>query len=153
MEKNIENCDFFIENERFKPLIMHYARRLKSKTALADLWAFLWELEATKDLPSDNYISVCIRNEFIRLSRLNVKQKFAELFDLPCYDNDRDFWLDIETAFKRLTSKENCTLRLHYMGGYSVSDIAKLSNISRQAVDKNRRRGLEKIRAFLGEKY
>lgn len=153
MMKNEEKSDFFAENERFKPLIAFYARRLKSDTAAADLWAFLWELLTYKKPPNDRYVAVCLRNEYIRMSRAETKENNAPLYSVAFFDRPLEIMIDIGRAFKKITQKQEEVLRLHYSGGYSISDISKLTGVSRQAVNQNRKKGLLKLRDILGEKY
>ena len=148
-----EKNTFFTENERFSRLIRFYARRLNEVSAADDLWGFLWILKATAKKPlTDNYIAVCLRNEFIRMSKAKAALPLCvadftsfglATVDKPCIT------MDIEKAFESLSLKESEILRLHYVGGYSIDELSKIKKISRQAINKTKLNGLNKMRIKL----
>lgn len=140
-----EKSDFFRENRQFLPLIRYYANRLKSETVDVDLWEFLWLLQAKKQPPSDNYVAVCLRNEYIRISK-NIPKYCALDFEISVYDRGLDTKIDLKNALFRLTKKERETIILLYYYGFSVDEIGTLHGVSRQAVNKTKNRALERLR-------
>lgn len=146
-----EKNTFFTENARFSRLIDYYARRLKDPCAKADLWGFLWILLATaKRGLNDRYIAVCLRNEWLRMSREQTRAPICcddfSRFGFSFAEKPIEMLCDIANAFKELTEKESAVLRLHYVGGYSIDEVAKLNKITRQAVNKTKLCGIEKMR-------
>ena len=151
MTKFNKNCDFFAENERFSRLIKYYAKRIKCDSAELDLWEFLFFLlKSERGIINDNYIAVCLRNEYIRLSKkvTSEREKICEInLDIATvYDGCFDGNIDIKKALFRLTDKERETIILHYYQGYSLKEIARAHGVSRQAVNTTKNRALEKLR-------
>lgn len=145
----IKNMDFFEENERFCRLIKHYSLKGKSKEIEADLWAFLWEFYQRKPRPpSDNYIAVSIKNEFLRLINFNKKSNVNEQFLPPCV-YDFDFFIDFKCALFQLSDRERECFFLNVVYGFSVYEIAAFFEITPQAVCKNKNRALTKLRKIL----
>lgn len=137
---------FFEENSRFSGLIRYYAKKLKTDTAEADLWGFLWLLfSREKQPPSDNYVAVCLRNEYIRISK-NIPKYCALDFEIAASDRGLDIKIDLKNALLRLTKKERETIILFYYYGFSVEEIGTLHGVSRQAVNQTKNRALEKLR-------
>lgn len=137
---------FFEENKRFSRLIKYYAKKLKSDTAEADLWSFLWLLLGRdKKPPNDKYIAVCLRNEYIKIYK-NTPNYCSLDFEVAVFDSDRDTKIDLEIALKKLTKKERETIKMFYYYGYSIEEIGKSQNVSRQSVNKTKNRALEKLR-------
>lgn len=140
---------FFGKNEQFSGLIKFYANRLKEPTAEADLWGFLFELEVTHTAPNDRYIAVCIRNEFIRLSKIEKKVPLPlEEISLTVGDRttDREFRLDFQKAFEQLTKVERRAITQQIFLGYSDKTASKINGTSRQNESRNKKRALEKLR-------
>jgi len=146
----MKKAPFYAENARFSRLIEHYARKLKTNSARCDLWGFLWILLATKQPPpSDRYIAVCLRNEYIRLSK--EKSRTVELLrDFAAGDStDFDLRLDLAAALRCLTENERRAVLLTTMQGYTAADVATMLGISRQAVNQCKLRGFAKMRLLL----
>ena len=151
MTKFNENCDFFAENERFSRLIKYYAKRIKSDSAELDLWEFLFFLlKSERGNTNDNYIAVCLRNEYIKLSKkvTSEREKFCEInLDIAAvYDGCFEGNIDIKKALFRLTKNERETIILHFYKGYSLKEIARAHGVSRQSVNKTKNRALDKLR-------
>ena len=143
------NTDFFIENARFLPLIKYYAKKIKDVETENDLISFLYLLFCRKEKPpNDKYIAVCIRNEYIRLSK--NKFVFAPFVDIKG-DNyiDLDLKIDIKNAFLGLTEKEKRVIFLHFYCGYSIENIAEKSLVSRQNINKIKNNALNKMRKII----
>lgn len=147
-----EKSDFFIENERFSKLIKFYSRKADEKEIEADLWVYLWFLRQKKPgPPNDNYIAVCLRNEYIKLSKFYDSLKNFERDYPPVINKLRNFeiLIDLKNALNCLSEKEkNCFILKDYYG-FSVYEIAVFFRITPQAVSKNRLRAIKKLRVFL----
>lgn len=131
-----------MENQRFSALIRYYSQRLRDPHAEGELWGFLWILLATHSPPNDRYIAVCIRNEYIRLSK--AENKTARLIEYGRCD-------DLDLRISVISAIENCTetqrkylLALAY--GFSVDEVSRLYCCSRQAVNQAKIRCREKLR-------
>lgn len=137
---------FFEENERFSRLIKYYAKKLKSDTAEADLWSFLWLLLGReKKPPNDKYIAVCLRNEYIKLYK-NTPNYCSLDFEIAVLDSERDIKIDLKSALQKLTKKERETIILFFFYGFSIDEVGNYQGVSRQAVNKTKNRALEKLR-------
>lgn len=148
----MKKSDFYEKNARFSHFIAYYGRLLKYQNASYDLWSFLWELHnARGETLTDEYIRTCVYHEYIRLSKIETKNKLWELLesDVCAPVIDTDLKLDIATAFDRLTRKEQEVLRLSLNFGYSGQEIANIKKCTRQAVCKMRSSALKKMRALL----
>ena len=148
-----ENNAFFVQNERFAGLIKFYARRLKGENALYDLWDFLFELLAGAKKPlSDRYIAVCLRNEWIRMSKaesalpIPVEEIYSSSEEVIKIDFMIDFKIDFSAALMVLTAKEKEVISLHFFYGFSIREIAKHKKLSTVAVNETKLRALKKLR-------
>lgn len=131
-----------MENQRFSALIRYYAQRLRDPHAEGELWGFLWLLLATHSPPNDRYIAVCIRNEYLRLSK--AENKTAQLFEAGRCD-DLDLRISVKMAIENCTETQKKYLSgLNY--GYSVDELAQHFKCSRQAVNQAKNRCREKLR-------
>ena len=130
-----------MENQRFSALIRYYAQRLRDPHAEDELWGFLWLLLATHSPPNDRYIAVCIRNEYIRLSK--AESKTAQLFEAGRCD-DLDLRISVKMAIENCTETQRKYMRA-LACGYSADEIGKLYGCSRQAVNQTKNRCREKL--------
>ena len=53
--------------------------------------------------------------------------------------------LKLKKGYERLTIKERNIISLYYLEGYKDEEIAKFSGISQQAVNKSRKKGINKL--------
>ena len=147
----VEKCAFFVENANFERLIKYYARKLKDPHAELELWGFLWIVKNTVGDKPDRYYAVCLRNEFIRLSKAKNGLSFiAEYwqFETQNFDNK----IAVTEALKRIPTRPREVLILHYYAGFSIEEIARFKGVSRQAVNKQKNNGLELLRVILLDK-
>lgn len=91
------------------------------------------------------YYAVCLRNEYIRLSK-----KEAEIVR-PI--EEADFYADalrnyVNEEIKKCTKKQQ-KVALALAQGYSITEISKAFGCSRQAVNKVRLRLREKLRDYV----
>lgn len=147
-----EKRDFFEENAQFKGLIKYYARKLFDPDAESDLWSFLCITKiVTGDKYPDKYYAVCLRNEYIRLSKVDNLLKgnlpFEDWEKAIEFDFDRK--IDIEKSMQGLTRSELSAIRFQFGLGYNVSECSEVLKISRQGFSKNRNRAFEKMKKML----
>lgn len=55
----------------------------------------------------------------------------------------------LHKAFKQLTNRQINILEFYYINGYNLSEIAKILNISQQAVSKTFRKALQKLKEYI----
>ena len=53
--------------------------------------------------------------------------------------------IDLEEGYERLTKREMKIITLYYLEGYKDEEIATFYGISQQAVNKSRKKGLNKL--------
>ena len=56
--------------------------------------------------------------------------------------------IDLEEGYERLTEREKKIISLYYLEGYKDEEIAKLYGINRQNVNRQRKRGISKLKIF-----
>ena len=56
--------------------------------------------------------------------------------------------IELEKGYKRLTKRERKIISLYYLEGYKDEEIAKLYGINRQNVNRQRKRGITKLKIF-----
>jgi RNA polymerase sigma factor for flagellar operon FliA len=56
--------------------------------------------------------------------------------------------IDLEKGYKLLTKREKNIIILYYLEGYKDEEIAKLYGINRQNVNRQRKRGITKLKIF-----
>lgn len=147
-----EKRDFFEENAQFSGLIRHYARKLHDPHAEGDLWSFLCIVKIlTESKKTDNYYAVCLRNQYIKLSKVENLLRGNLLFeDWEKWEEfDLDKKIDLAESVQGLSNAELSAVQLQYGLGYNVNECAMLLNVSRQGFTKNRKRALEKMRQRL----
>ncbi len=141
----------------FAKLINFYASHIATEDANSELTLFLIELLYAVDLSRfkndcneglKKYIAVCIRNEYISISKSKEKlERFTyELFEnYAGYTENQEDKIAVEQVFKYLTEKQRKVLVYRYKYGYSDVEIANILNIKRQAVNQLKNRAFEII--------
>lgn len=97
------------------------------------------------------YISKSIRNEYIRLSKLKNRKDSNETelkLDIGIDSEKFDSNIELLDLFNKLSKKEYKIMKLLYINNLSISEIANLMKISRQAVNQCKNRALNKIRSI-----
>jgi len=56
--------------------------------------------------------------------------------------------VELERGYERLTIRERKIISLYYLEGYKDEEIAKLYGINRQNVNRQRKRGILKLKIF-----
>lgn len=143
--------------EKFNKAIKYYARRLNYYCAETDLIIFILalinklNLKKIKKFEENTvvkYINSCIKYEYIRLSKkssiINTHEILIDKDVIDYIDNNIQVFLTEDTEFinimaKDLTGNQRMVF-LYLVKGYSITEISKLMGISRQAVDKIKKR-------------
>ncbi|MGJ7045147.1 sigma-70 family RNA polymerase sigma factor [Thermoanaerobacterium thermosulfurigenes] len=107
------------------------------------------------------YIAEGMKNEYIRLSKKNVKIKENEFLTL----DDKEIIVDnfeyenienkifVQEVLNKLTPLQKMIILETIIYGKKEIDIAAKLNISQQAVSKTKKKALEKMRKFLEKNY
>ena len=56
--------------------------------------------------------------------------------------------VDLEKGYECLTKRERKIISLYYLEGYKDEEIARLYGINRQNVNRQRKRGISKLKIF-----
>ena len=139
---------FFEENSHFSRLIRHYARKLRDPHAEGEMWSFLWIVKNITIGKPDRYYAVCLRNEYIRLSKEEKREILLEDYRQG-YTETRDEKIDLSIALDELSKGQSEIVRLHFVNGFSVVEIADFQHISRQAVNRTKKRALAELSNLL----
>ena len=136
------------EIDGFSRLIQFYARKIGDPDSENDLRNFLYIVMRERGcMKPQNYYAVCIRNEFIRLSKKRVI--FDELSDDLTPQNFQFEKIELKNALDNIDPKDALIIRLIFFGGYQVNEVSEILKISRQAVSKRKRRALMKLGQLL----
>ena len=139
---------FFEKKSTFSGLIRYYARKLHDPHAEGELWSFLWIAMQTHPNKPDKYYAVCLRNEYIRLSK--EEKRVGLLGDYwQGYTDPRDEKIDLSIALDGLSKSQAEIVQLHFVNGFSVAEIADFQHISRQAVNRTKKRALAELSNLL----
>ena len=144
----------------YKKLLYFYGGKIGDKDAVHELSAFLAEmlfkiniLKFEKDNSDDlhRYIAVCLRNEYYAIlkRKQNAKLSFSELTaDIPEPHRNIDNSIFIRECLALVSDTQKKILVLRYFYDYSDYEISEKLHISRQAVNKARKKAIDKIRNF-----
>ncbi|WP_133016976.1 sigma factor-like helix-turn-helix DNA-binding protein [Clostridium cuniculi] len=142
----------------FENIINKYSRKLNGADTRQDLYVFLINLINNIDTKliinyEDKqillYFSKSLKNEYIRLSKKNAKKSKNEIYmnNELLYDcNKIESNIEILDSIRILTIYEKEIIRLIFFDGYKVSDIAKKTGKSRQAINQVKNRALKKLK-------
>ncbi len=152
--------------EKFDPLLKKYAYKLRYDDAYNDLLLeFIQLLKNLRLNVLDNtcegtlvsYISTSIHSFYIKksiaLKKLHKFVPYSDLSDSELYYievvsaiSDTYFELDFTNFDYLLTELESSVIKMIYLWGYSVLEIASIYGISRQAVNQTKIRALKKLK-------
>ncbi|MBR6533461.1 MAG: sigma-70 family RNA polymerase sigma factor [Clostridia bacterium] len=156
--KNQDMSVFGVIYGEFEKLINFYSARLTVEDARSELTLFFIELLYAMDLSRfkadcslgiKKYIAVCLRNQYIALSR---KEDRLEKFSCPLFENCAfvgelyDEKIALEQMLELLTEKQRRVLIYRYKYGFSDCEIAEKLNIKRQAVNRLKNRAFVVLR-------
>lgn len=118
------------------------------------LTLFLLELISKGKCVSQRYVAISIRNEFYRLSHLwnkilGTENFMTDNFVLPDFTKELENNLFLADALKKLTKKQNEVIKLVYLDGVSVAQIAERKGTTRQSINEIKLRALDKLKRLL----
>ncbi len=142
----------------FDNIINKYSRKLNGEDTKQDLYVFLIKLINNIDELSIvnyedkqvlSYFSKSLKNEYIRLSKKNDRRKNNE--DYNCEDrvwgyNFIESNIEVVDSIKNLNNYEKKIIKMVVLNGYSVSEVAKKTGKSRQAISKVKNRAISKLK-------
>lgn len=150
----------------FMPLIKKYSRKLLYDGAESDIVILL--IKIIKSYPISNegksiqdkdivaYINVSVKHEYIRLSK-----KFSEFVKMETELNEDIYLIEtddnienvllINELLNKLSNMQKTILKELYIIGCTQTALAKKLNISRQAINKNKFKALNKLKSYLVE--
>lgn len=151
---------------KFGPLLRKYARKLIYEDAYEDLVLYfiqlihrleLKKLLSNEDGPITNYINVSIRNFYNKkvpdiiqskkeILHTNLSEEQLYYIESVSAETDKTDFLFEMGIQQILNESEYQVIYLIYVEGYSVVEIAKVINKSRQAVNQMKVRALIKLR-------
>ncbi|MBN7771975.1 RNA polymerase sigma factor [Clostridium aminobutyricum] len=149
--------------KKFDLLIKKYARQLNYDCAETDLIICLLEftkkvqlkkLETYSEGQLVNYIVNILRNKKIDIYRkrcLDIELVHMEEITEMKNNNQIDDHMNLQSLLNSLTDKQRDVIIAKYFQGYSDFEIGENLNISRQAVNKLKKRSLDKLREILME--
>lgn len=152
--------------EKFDPLLKKYAYKLYYDDAYNDLLLdfinilYNMRLDLLRDTSEGtlvSYICTSIRSSYIKrliaLKKLHNFVPYSALSDSELYyaeatsaTSDSYFEFEFTGVNRVLTDLELTIVRRIYLSGYSVTEIASICGISRQAVNQTKNRALKKLK-------
>lgn len=142
----------------FDNIINKYSRKLNGEDTKQDLYVFLIKLINNIDELSIvnyedkqvlSYFSKSLKNEYIILSKKNDRRKNNE--DYNCEDrvwgyNFIESNIEVVDSIKNLNNYEKKIIKMVVLNGYSVSEVAKKTGKSRQAISQVKNRAISKLK-------
>ena len=144
--------------KKYEPLLKKYARKLNYDGAETDLTiAFIEIIRKMPKLGEEkfiiSYIQKSIKNKYIKLSikqQSIIQKEIIYDFNILGKDSIHDINLsiDIRSALKYLTIQQRKIVLLNILQ-YSDTEIANILNITRQAVNKTKRKAFYTLKIKL----
>ncbi len=149
---------------KFMPLIKKYSRELAYDGAESDLSIALIAIIKSYPVYKNNkvrdeceiisYISISIRHKFIELSKKNCKITTNEtLLNEDMYltqsANDIDDMVFVNELLDKLPIKQKQLLTYLFINEYSESEIALKLNVSRQYINKIKKKALNNLKQYI----
>lgn len=138
--------------EDFARLIVFYGHRARSADIENGLWVKLLTLIKCGRAVSRRYVAVALRNEYYYLCNEEQRHK-SGVFQ---YEETEDInagipfdGIELKEAAEALTPKQRETLILHRVHGFTFAEIAARRGCSKQAVSRQEKHALDKLRAVL----
>lgn len=160
--RNQDMNAFTIIYDDFKRLIYYYSGKLCDDDAVQELTLFLIELLYSVELSRfskkegdglKRYIAIALKNKYIAISKANTKCN--AIYQNPeFYDNDYcdiTSGITVKEALQCLSPKQRLIIVYKYIYCLPDSEIAKMLDISRQAVNRLKNRGLTMLKEFYSE--
>ncbi len=143
---------------KFSKLIRKFGKIVESKEAESDIiisfLEFIKKINLKKLENSSygeivNYIYISLQNHTFSLIKKSLKKKIDEsniIADQIYHDSyDKFEFTDTLNSLKKLSKIQKQIILDIYLYNYKISEIAKLLNISRQAVNQNKIKALKEI--------
>ena len=137
-----------------------YARLLNYEDAYSDLVVFF--IAMIKEFPSIenegkivNYIRKCVRNEYIRLGikRRRIISSEVELSDNEVGESiDIDVLVDLYNALDRLSERQKFIVIENVVNSKSDCMFGKELGVSKQAINKSKKKALNILKKYISEK-
>lgn len=157
---NVKNRDIDSVNKLlliFKNIINKYSRQLDGEDTKQDLSLFLIDLidnidinlaSKYNDKQPLSYISKSLKNEYIKLSK-----KKSKIYTFECLDDNHinnksiNLYSNIEIldSLNYLTDYEKWIVHKIFFSGYTVNELSKTLNKSRQSINQVKKRALNKL--------
>lgn len=169
IQSQLGNQQAFLELvEKFKLLLRKYANLLNYEDAYNDLvldfLVLIKKINITQLRQINEgsiivYIQKSLKNCYVKRSKSNQIYAGKNLFfcdltgnqivetSLKLAINDKD---EMENYFIRKSLKETeyLVIYLYYYYGFSVQEIAKIKNVSRQAINQTKKKALKKLQSL-----
>lgn len=149
---------------KFDLLIKKYSRKLNYDGADSDLIINLIEIvqkipiNKNKNLQKEGcivgYITNSLKYKYIRLSKKysnisNTEIELNEEITRTVINNNIEIQIVVSSLLNKLPEKQKKILKRIFIDGYNESEIAKELYISRQAVNKIKKKALENLKHYL----
>lgn len=158
-QKNHEENLVMLIND-FAPLLKKYAAKMNDEDAFADLRLEFIEIILGIDTEKFSnyvepqilsYIKTSVHNAYIKLSKKKCDyenntfpvEDVRDELEKSHYDEYENIFL--EDIKKYLTENEFDVIYKHFFCGFTVSDIALIKKVSRQAVNQVKTRAIKKL--------
>ncbi|MCI6667221.1 MAG: sigma-70 family RNA polymerase sigma factor [Romboutsia timonensis] len=145
----------------FDNILNKYSRLLDNEDTKQDLIIFLIGLfdkipiyKFNNERQILSYISKSIKYEYIRLSKINSRKLSNEVYineDTEIYYNFDSSDLEFLDLINILNESEKNILKLFFVENFSISEISKLMNVSRQAINQNKNRAIKKLKYIVAD--
>lgn len=155
--------------ERFKPLMVKYARKLNYEDAYNDIVLCFITLIKSQNLcklvsKADNIIVTYINHSIINFYNKKIPKIISRKNEVVMSEltEEQQYFLEVKTAQENeidiineygltqlLTESEQLLIYQVYVEGHTISELARYQNRTRQAVNQQRIRAVNKIKACL----
>lgn len=145
----------------FDNILNKYSRLLDHEDTKQDLIIFLIGLldkipiyEFNNERQILSYISKSIKYEYIRLSKINSRKLSNEVYineDTEMHYNFDSSDIEFLDLISVLNESEKNILKLFFIENFSISEISKLMNVSRQAINQNKNRAIKKLKYIVDD--
>ena len=144
----------------FHPKIKYYSKKLNYEEAETDMIIFMIEFIKKTNINKIinreigevvNFILIVLNNGYKNLLKKQINNKIEETtidtYTIPVYDEYKNIEkYDTFLLFKGLTGNQRKIIIAKYIYGYNCAEIARLTNKSRQAINKQELKALSIIK-------
>lgn len=150
----------------FNPLLKKYASKINNYNFYYDYCNFLLitlyyldfsKLKVLNDGVIIRYLQIALKNYYIKNLKQNSETSYSISIDSVIEEsvpssfsyNTIDLDIELEMLITHLNKRQQDIIKLIFFYGYSVEEIAKILNISRQAVNQCKNRALCALRDMI----